>query len=279
MLAPLARRGALALAAMFFATTQDSKFYGPIDDVELAKPEDKQDVESTPPPEGAIVLFDGKSTDEWVKLDGKAPIPWPLRPGGAMEVKGGGIKTKRLFDGHTKLHVEFRVPYMPNQSGQGAGQLGGLLARAIRGPNPRQLRPGQPGQRLRRHLQSRQAEGQRLQGPDRLAELRHRLHGSGLHRGQEGEERPDQRRAERRHHPRGHRDPARQHGLRARRRPEHPRPDPPPGPRQPGPVPEHLDSEARLRLGGDPSRRIRLDRRTKPRGSKRQVAKPRGQHG
>ena len=111
-----------ALAAA--AIAQDSKFYGDIADFKVAKPEDKKDVESIPPPKDAIVLFDGKSTDEWVTVDGKSPIPWPLMPGGAMQIKGGGIKTKRLFDGHTKLHVEFRVPYMPGDKGQGRGNSG-----------------------------------------------------------------------------------------------------------------------------------------------------------
>jgi hypothetical protein len=98
--------------------------YGDISDFKVAKPEDKQDVVSTPPPRGAIVLFDGKNTDEWVQLDGKTPITWELKPGGAMQVKGGGIKTKKTFDGHTKLHVEFRVPYQPGDKGQGRGNSG-----------------------------------------------------------------------------------------------------------------------------------------------------------
>ena len=37
--------------------------YGPIDDLKVARPEDKQDAPSTPPPAGAVVLFDGKDVD------------------------------------------------------------------------------------------------------------------------------------------------------------------------------------------------------------------------
>ncbi len=93
-----------------------------------AKPEDLKDVESTPPPSGAVVLFDGKSTDNWTKTNGK-PVEWKVA-GGAMEgVKGhGDIVTKEKFDDHFKLHVEFRVPYEPTQAaGQGRGNSGVYL--------------------------------------------------------------------------------------------------------------------------------------------------------
>lgn len=106
--------------------------YGDISDVKLNKPEDKEDVKSTPPPEGAIVLFDGKNLDHWVKADLKVsqgegqgkPAEWTLVDGGAMQVHGGNIMTKQTFAGPFKLHVEFRVPYMPKASGQGRGNSG-----------------------------------------------------------------------------------------------------------------------------------------------------------
>ena len=97
--------------------------FGSIADLKVAKPEDKVDVKSTPPPEGAMVLFDGKNLDEWVMVDG-SPCKWKLVDGGAMQVSGAGIKTKKLFDGHFLLHVEFRVPYMPDSKGQGRGNSG-----------------------------------------------------------------------------------------------------------------------------------------------------------
>lgn len=101
--------------------------YGSISDLKIAKPEDRRDVKSTPPPQGAIVLFDGSNLDQWVKTDGKSAPEWVLVQGGAVEVKNGGIMTKRTFDGHFKLHVEFRVPYMPKAKGQGRGNSGVYL--------------------------------------------------------------------------------------------------------------------------------------------------------
>jgi hypothetical protein len=103
--------------------------YGDISDLKLLKPEDKVDMKSMPAPSGAMVLFDGKKLDGWVKARGKPdPAPWKLVPGGAMEVAGGtDIMTKQKFAGSFTLHVEFRVPYMPKASGQGRGNSGVYL--------------------------------------------------------------------------------------------------------------------------------------------------------
>ena len=100
--------------------------YGDISDLKLNKPQDKIDVKSTPAPQGAIVLFDGKNLDKWVKQGGKA-AHWK-RIDGVMQVqRGGNLHTKQNFDGSFKLHVEFRVPYEPKQSGQGRGNSGVYL--------------------------------------------------------------------------------------------------------------------------------------------------------
>jgi hypothetical protein len=100
--------------------------YGDISDVKLRKSEDGKHVESTPPPTAAKILFDGKNLDAWMRTKGKEPAAWKLVTGGAMEVtKGAGnIMTKETFAGHFKLHVEFRVPYEPKNSGQSRGNSG-----------------------------------------------------------------------------------------------------------------------------------------------------------
>lgn len=118
----------LSAAALLVAAAPALAQYGDISDLKLLKPEDKQDVKGTPPPSGAIVLFDGKNLDQWVsRNDPKMPAPWKLVEGGAAQAGGGDITTKEKFDGHFKLHVEFRVPYMPKATGQARGNSGVYL--------------------------------------------------------------------------------------------------------------------------------------------------------
>ncbi len=78
------------------------------------------------PPAGAIVLFDGKSLDHWQTVDRKGRAPWKLVEGNAMEVKGGDIITVEKFTDH-RLHLEFRLPYMPHDFGQARGNSGVYL--------------------------------------------------------------------------------------------------------------------------------------------------------
>src|SRR6516225_5825334 len=117
----------LSIAATFIPLTlmaAADEPYGNLGDLKIVKPEDKMDAPSTPPPEGAIVLFDGKNLDNWVKTDGKTPPTWQIHDDGIVQVKGGNIITKQKFDCHFKLHVEFRVPYMPKAKGQARGNSG-----------------------------------------------------------------------------------------------------------------------------------------------------------
>jgi hypothetical protein len=98
--------------------------YGSINDLKLNKPEDKVDAKGEPPPGGAIILFDGKNLDQWTTLDGKGKAPWKLLDDGIMQVNKENIITKDKFGGAFKLHVEFRVPYLPDKKGQARGNSG-----------------------------------------------------------------------------------------------------------------------------------------------------------
>jgi hypothetical protein len=77
------------------------------------------------PPEGAVVLLDGKNLDAWAKRDGKSPADWPVADG-IVTVGHGDIQTKQRF-GDFKLHAEFNVPYMPKAHGQARGNSGVYL--------------------------------------------------------------------------------------------------------------------------------------------------------
>jgi Domain of Unknown Function (DUF1080) len=116
----------LALLAVTFATPLFAQWK--LDDkFKPAKDDDLKDAKSEPAPKGAVVLFDGKDMDKWVKTDGKSKPGWKLVDGGAMEgVKGqGDIMTREEFGGRFKLHIEFRVPYEPDlKQGQGRGNSG-----------------------------------------------------------------------------------------------------------------------------------------------------------
>jgi hypothetical protein len=68
------------------------------------------------PPAGAIVLFDGKSKDEWKggRVDEKT---------GLLNTDGSDIRTARKFNNYT-MHVEFLLPYCPKARSQGRGNSG-----------------------------------------------------------------------------------------------------------------------------------------------------------
>lgn len=73
------------------------------------------------PPANAVVLFDGKDMRHWRYLDGR-PAAWKVQDG-AMTAGGGNIVSDVLFT-DAYVHVEFRVPYMPEATGQGRGNSG-----------------------------------------------------------------------------------------------------------------------------------------------------------
>ncbi len=83
--------------------------------------------EMNAPPSDAIVLFDGKSLNEWKKA-GKDSLPaWNIENGELVVApKKGGIETKRSF-GDVQLHIEWLSPVMRGETGQGYGNSGIFL--------------------------------------------------------------------------------------------------------------------------------------------------------
>jgi hypothetical protein len=81
------------------------------------------------PPSDAIILFGGKSLEEWesVKNSGK-PAEWTIEKGFFTVKKGtGSIQTKQKFMDY-QLHLEFRSPKVVEGEGQGRGNSGLFLA-------------------------------------------------------------------------------------------------------------------------------------------------------
>jgi hypothetical protein len=83
-----------------------------------------------PAPTDAVVLFDGRSLDEWRVADtSKTPAPakWKVENGYMEVVAGSGsIATRRSF-GDVQLHVEFATPKPPSGEGQERGNSGVFL--------------------------------------------------------------------------------------------------------------------------------------------------------
>jgi hypothetical protein len=110
---------------MSTATIADGKFIIEIGDqpITLTKIERKSSTLGMKPPEGAIVLFD-KAGDEGNWINGKL---MELSDGKYLTVsKTGSIKSKEKF-GAFRAHIEFRLPWMPNSTGQARANSGVYL--------------------------------------------------------------------------------------------------------------------------------------------------------
>jgi hypothetical protein len=78
------------------------------------------------PSKRAIVLFDGSGFDEWARFP--KGTSWDILEGGILQAspKLGSIETARKFKS-CRLHLEFRLPLLPDQRGQGRGNSGVFL--------------------------------------------------------------------------------------------------------------------------------------------------------
>ena len=81
-----------------------------------------------PPPADAIVLFDGRSIDEWRSGDSvTGPARWRVSSGALEVVPGtGAIRTTRAF-GDVQLHVEWMSPVPARGTSQDRGNSGVFL--------------------------------------------------------------------------------------------------------------------------------------------------------
>ncbi|WP_438479546.1 3-keto-disaccharide hydrolase [Oleiharenicola lentus] len=80
------------------------------------------------PPSDAVVLFDGKNLDAWVKADAAAqPAAWKIIDGALTPVaKAGDIASRAAF-GDVQLHVEFRFAPDVRGKSQRRGNSGVFL--------------------------------------------------------------------------------------------------------------------------------------------------------
>lgn len=79
-------------------------------------------------PSDAIVLFNGKSLDSWVKVKDSSAAAWTVADGAFTVKKGtGNIRTKQSFANY-QLHIEWRIPKNITGSGQARGNSGIFLA-------------------------------------------------------------------------------------------------------------------------------------------------------
>ncbi len=97
--------------------------------LELKRVQRKSPTLGKKPPEGAVVLLDGKNFGELSKgkdKDGQE-ADWQAGDDGSIQVPKGGMSSKQQFDGGFDFHVEFMCPLMPAARGQGRGNSGCYL--------------------------------------------------------------------------------------------------------------------------------------------------------
>ncbi len=78
------------------------------------------------PPADAIVLFDGRSSDEWLDPKG-APTKWRVENGALVVTPGTGNAHSRHSFGDCQLHIEWSPPTPTRGNGQERGNSGVFL--------------------------------------------------------------------------------------------------------------------------------------------------------
>ena len=80
------------------------------------------------PPSDAVILFDGKSLDQWASARDGSAAKWVVAESLlTVNKRAGDIVTKRSFNNY-QLHIEWRVPENITGSGQERGNSGVYLA-------------------------------------------------------------------------------------------------------------------------------------------------------
>ena len=101
---------------------EETELWGPVPAVVTPGPD------CGAPPSDAVVLFDGRSLDEWVSAKDKTAAKWTVTNGVLTVNKAAGdIETKRKFRNY-QLHIEWRIPKNISGSSQARGNSGVFLA-------------------------------------------------------------------------------------------------------------------------------------------------------
>ena len=83
-------------------------------------------VDPGPPPADAVVLFDGKDLSQWQKPDG-SPTGCVVDSGEMLCASGADHAVSRPQFQDAQIHLEFKIPTMPDQQGQARGNSGVYL--------------------------------------------------------------------------------------------------------------------------------------------------------
>jgi hypothetical protein len=92
---------------------------------EMKRVERKSPTMGKKPPQGAIVILDGKNWDQINPT--RTAEEWKAGEDGSIQISKGNLTSKQQFDGSFDYHVEFMCPLMAAARGQGRGNSGCYL--------------------------------------------------------------------------------------------------------------------------------------------------------